>query len=244
MTGAPAGRSAAPSVLVLQHEAAAPAGLFGEALREAGLRLDERVLCAGEPTPRDLADHDALLVLGGEMNVGEEAEYPFLLAEQELLREAVRDGLPTLGICLGAQQLAASCGGGVVRRAVLALGWSSFTVERDDALLAGVETATPVFHWREYACRLPDEAVLIASGDGDPQVFRLGGSAWGVQFHPEVDREILAGWVADDPDTVARVTGAAPDALLAENERRLPASAALCRRLAANFAAATGLARR
>ena len=240
MTGAGGGRSA-PVVLVLQHEEAAPAGVFGEALREAGLRLDERVLCAGDATPPDLGGHDALLVLGGEMNVGEEADYPFLAAEQELLREAVRQELPTVGICLGAQQLAASCGGGVVRRGALALGWSTFTVEHDDALLAGVETVTPVFHWRQYACRLPDEALLIARGDGDPQVFRLGPAAWGVQFHPEVDREILAAWVADDPDTVARVTGAAPEALLAENERRLPASAALCRRLAANFVAATGL---
>ncbi len=243
MTGTAAARPA-PSVLVLQHEPAAPAGLFGEALRQAGLRLDERVLCAGDPAPERLDDHDALLVLGGDMNVGEEAEYPFLLAEQELLREAVRKGLPTLGICLGAQQLAASCGGGVTRRSGLALGWSRFTVERDDALLAGIEADTPVFHWRQYACRLPGEAVLIASGDGDPQVFRLGEAAWGVQFHPEVSGEILAGWVADDPDTVARVTGAAPAALLGENERRLPASAALCRRLAANFVTATGLASR
>jgi GMP synthase (glutamine-hydrolysing) len=241
VTAAPVARSA-PSVLVLQHEPAAPAGLFGEALREAGLRLDERVLCAGDPAPERLDDHDALLVLGGDMNVGEEARYPFLAAEQQLLREAVRDGVPTLGICLGAQQLAASCGGGVTRRSALALGWSRFTVERDDALLAGIETDTPVFHWRQYACRLPGDAVLIASGDGDPQVFRLGEAAWGVQFHPEVSRGILAGWVADDPQTVARVTRAAPAELLAENEHRLPASAALCRRLAANFVTAAGLA--
>ena len=243
MTAAsPAGPAA--RVLVLQHEATAPAGLFGESLRAAGLRLDERVLCDGGRVPGHLDDHDALLVLGGDMNVGEDAEYPFLLAEQELLREAVRRGLPTLGICLGAQQLAASCGGGVRRRSALALGWRRFTVERDDELLAGIETDTPVFHWRQYACRLPSDAVLIASGDGDPQVFRLGEAAWGVQFHPEVSREILVGWVADDPRTVTRVTKAAPAELLAENERRLPASAALCRRLAANFVSAAGLAAR
>jgi len=173
MTGVPAAPAAA-RVLVLQHEAAAPAGLFGETLRAAGLRLDERVLCEGGLVPEQLDDHDALLVLGGDMNVGEEAEYPFLLAEQELLRKAVSTGLPTLGICLGAQQLAASCGGGVRRRASLALGWRRFTVERDDALLDGVEVRTPVFHWRQFACRLPDDAVPIAHGDGDPQVFRIG----------------------------------------------------------------------
>jgi GMP synthase-like glutamine amidotransferase len=178
------------------------------------------------------------------MNVGEEADYPFLRAEQELLREAVRSGFPTLGICLGAQQLAASCGGGVVRRGALALGWYPFDVEREDALLAGVDPRTLVFHWRQYACRLPDEAVLIASGDGDPQVFRLGSAAWGIQFHPEPSLEVLAGWFADDPQTVARGPGHGIDELLAESRQRLPASATLCRQVAANFLDATGLAPR
>ena len=176
------------------------------------------------------------------MNVGEEAEYPFLLAEQRLLREAVRIGLPTLGICLGAQQLAASCGGGVRRRSSLALGWRRFIIEREDVLLAGVDTRTPVFHWRQFACRLPDDAVPIAHGDGDPQVFRVGEVAWGVQFHPEVGSEILNGWAADDPRSITAVTRGGLDRFLAENERRLPASQALCRRLAANFVAAGGLA--
>ena len=97
------------SVVVLQHESGAPAAILGDSLREAGFRLDVRRLCSGDEVPGSLAGHDALIVLGGEMNVGEEADYPFLAAEQELLGEAVRSGLPTLGICLGAQQLAASC---------------------------------------------------------------------------------------------------------------------------------------
>src|SRR5664280_903890 len=180
-TGGPVSESA-HSVVILQHESGAPAAILGDSLRKAGFRLDVRLLCSGDEVPGSLAGHDALIVLGGEMNVGEEADYPFLAAEQELLGEAVRSGVPTLGICLGAQQLAASCGGGVVRCDALALGWYPFIVERDDALLAGVDSRTLVFHWREYACRLPDEAVLIASGDGDPQVFRLGSAAWGIQF--------------------------------------------------------------
>ena len=232
------------SVVVLQHESGAPAAILGDSLREAGFRLDVRRLCSGDEVPGDLAGHDALIVLGGEMNVGEEADYPFLRAERDLLGAAVRSGVPTLGICLGAQQLAASCGGGVVRRDALALGWYPFVVECDDALLAGVDSHTLVFHWRDYACRLPDEAVLIASGDGDPQGVRLGTAAWGIQFHPEPSLEVLAGWFADDPQTVARSTGHGADELLAESRRRLPASAALCRQVVANFLDATGLAPR
>ena len=231
-------------VVILQHESGAPAAILGDTLRKAGFRLDVRLLCSGDEVPGSLAGHDALIVLGGEMNVGEEADYPFLRAERELLGEAVRSGVPTLGICLGAQQLAASCGGGVVRRDALALGWYPFIVERDDALLAGVDSRTLVFHWREYACRLPDEAVLIASGDGDPQVFRLGSAAWGIQFHPEPSLEVLAGWFADDPQTVAGGSGHGVDELLAESRQRLPASATLCRQVAVNFLDATGLAPR
>lgn len=232
------------SVVILQHESGAPAAILGDSLREAGFRLDVRLLCSGDEVPGSLAGHDALIVLGGEMNVGEESDYPFLRAEQELLGEAVRSGFPTLGICLGAQQLAASCGGSVVRRGALALGWYPFDVKREDALLTGVDPRTLVFHWRQYACRLPDEAVLIASGDGDPQVFRLGNAAWGIQFHPEPSLEVLAGWFADDPQTVAGGSGHGVDELLAESRQRLPASATLCRQVAVNFLDATGLAPR
>ncbi len=232
------------SVVILQHESGAPAAILGDSLREAGFRLDVRLLCSGDEVPGSLNGHDALIVLGGEMNVGEESDYPFLRAEQELLGEAVRSGFPTLGICLGAQQLAASCGGSVVRRGALALGWYPFDVKREDALLTGVDPRTLVFHWRQYACRLPDEAVLIASGDGDPQVFRLGNAAWGIQFHPEPSLEVLAGWFADDPQTVAGGSGHGVDELLAESRQRLPASATLCRQVAVNFLDATGLAPR
>jgi GMP synthase (glutamine-hydrolysing) len=232
------------SVVILQHESGAPAAILGEALVEAGLRLDVRRLCAGDEVPDSLEGYSALIVLGGEMNVGEEADYPFLLAERELQAAAVRSGLPTLGICLGAQQLATACGGGVVRRAETALGWYPFVVEHEDVLLAGVDPRTPVFHWRDYACRLPAEAVLIASGDGDPQVFRVGAAAWGIQFHPEPSFEVLAGWFAEDPESVARHTAHGVDELLAECRRRLPASAALCRQVVANFLGATGLAPR
>ncbi|MGZ4199962.1 MAG: type 1 glutamine amidotransferase, partial [Thermoleophilia bacterium] len=228
-------------VTILQNESAAPAGIIGECLREAGLRLDVRRIDDGGEVPTGLTDCDALIVLGGDMNVGEESEYPFLIAERELMAEAVRSGFPALGICLGAQQLAASCGGGVSRRASTAFGWRSFAVHQVDDLLAGIDPKTRVFSWRDYACRLPGEAVLLASGDGDPQVFRLGSAAWGVQFHPEVTLEILADWFADDPQTVADSAAGGLDGVLAESRLLLPASSALCRRLVSNFLTATGL---
>jgi GMP synthase-like glutamine amidotransferase len=235
---------ATPSVIVLQHESLAPPALLGRFLSDAGLRLDVRRLDAADEVPAGLSGAEALIVLGGDMNVGQESEYPFLLAERDLLRQAIRSGVPTLGICLGAQQLATAAGGGVVRRAALGLGWHALVVHRHDALIEGIDPRTLVFQWRDYACRLPEGAQLIASGDGDPQIFRLGSAAWGVQFHPEVTLEVLTSWIEADAQTVSGSSANVGDGLLAESRRRLPASTALCRRLVTNFLAAGGLTRR
>ena len=237
-------RRTTPRVTILQHESSAPPALLGRALTEAGLRLDVRRLDRRDEVPSGLSGSDALIVLGGDMNVGQETDFPFLRAERELLGEAVSAGFPTLGICLGAQQLATAAGGGVVRRDSLALGWHPIVVHRDDALIEGADRQTLVFAWRQYACRLPAGAALIASGDGDPQIFRLGGAAWGVQFHPEVTVEILASWFAEDAQTVARSSAGGSERLLAESRRRVPASSVLCRQLVTNFLAACGLCRR
>ena len=201
-----------------------------------------RRLDRGDQVPASLFGSDALVVLGGDMNVGEEADYPFLLAERELLAAALSGGVPTLGICLGAQQLATAAGGGVTRRETLGLGWHEIAVHCDDALVDGIDRQTLVFQWRQYACRLPAQAELIASGEGDPQIFRLGDAAWGVQFHPEVTIEVLKGWVDEDRQSVARAVPGGRDGLLAECRRRLPASTALCELVAANFVAACDLA--
>jgi GMP synthase-like glutamine amidotransferase len=234
--------SLTPLVTILQHEAAAPPALLGRFLSQAGLRLDVRRIDRGDQVPSGLSGSDALVVLGGDMNVGEEADHPFLLAERELLSEAVRSGVPTLGICLGAQQLATAAGGGVTRRDALGLGWHAIAVQSDDDLVDGIDRQTLVFQWRQYACRLPAQAELIATGEGDPQIFRLGDAAWGVQFHPEVTFEVLTGWIDEDQPIVERAAPGGRDGLLAECRRRLPASTALCGRLVANFLAATGLA--
>jgi len=231
----------APRVTILQHEPAAPPALLGDLLGEARLQVDVRRLDRGDEVPSDPSGCHALIVLGGDMNVGEEADYPFLQAEQELLRKALRAGLPTLGVCLGAQLLATAAGGGVVKRDRLALGWRPIAVHREDELIAGIARDTRLFQWRQYACRLPAETEPIASGDGDPQVFRIGDAAWGVQFHPEVTLEILESWVAADPGPIADCVEGGGDGLLEESRRRLPASSALCRRLVVNFLSATGL---
>src|SRR5689334_3611243 len=101
-----------PAWLVVQHTPTDGPGLVAELLRARGVRFRVCRADLGQPLPaaRELA---GLVVLGGPMGVGQSRQYPFLRAEQRLLRAAVDAGRPVLGICLGAQPLAAALGGRV-----------------------------------------------------------------------------------------------------------------------------------
>jgi GMP synthase-like glutamine amidotransferase len=143
-------------VLITQHEAGAPPGTVLEALIDAGLTVDVREPFAGEalPEPRRIDDFSGLVVLGGAMNVDEEGRFPFLAEERVLLAEALRRDVPILGICLGAQQLAAAIGGEVFTRPEPEVGWLPVdVVVTSDPLFAGVENPFHAFQW--HASRSP-----------------------------------------------------------------------------------------
>jgi GMP synthase-like glutamine amidotransferase len=207
-------------ILVVQHEDGTGPGLVGDTLAAEGLRLDLRHPWAGHPLPPTLADHDALLVLGGAPNCDDDVAAPWLPAVRILIREAVDRGVPFLGICLGAQ-IAASClGGKVVRRAgppeMGAVPLRRLPAATDDPLLGAVADGTLAaqWHWDEVAALPPGATPLLTGDDCRHQAFRLGPSAWAVQFHPEVLAADVAPWVASD-GPAARGAGADPDAALA-----------------------------
>src|SRR5262249_4530354 len=107
---------ARPEVLVIEHEDGAGLGRMTGPLAAAA-RLDVRRPDRGDPLPDDLAvtGHAGLIVLGGEMGAMDDDVAPWLPATRALLAQAVRIGLPALGVCLGGQLLAAACGGRVER---------------------------------------------------------------------------------------------------------------------------------
>jgi GMP synthase-like glutamine amidotransferase len=133
------------------------------------------------------------------MNVYEEAEHPFLAAETVFLREAAARDLPVLGICLGAQMIAKAAGAAVTSNPVPELGWGivSLTGEgRADPLFAGLPDALPVFQWHGDTFAIPAGGTLLATGgDCRNQALRHRNS-WGLQFHLEADRTLLASWFA------------------------------------------------
>jgi GMP synthase-like glutamine amidotransferase len=186
------------SVVVLHHLDKAFLGNAAEPL--AGLELDERNLTRGDPLP-SLEAADALLSLGGDQSVRDIDRYDYLVAEVELLRDAVARGIPVLGVCLGGQLLAHALGGSVERMPVRMVEWAE--VERlpaadGDPVFGGLPDRVRALHWNEDMFSVPDGAVEMLSRAGPGgEAFRFGESAWGIQFHPEADAAGLEGWYRD-----------------------------------------------
>ncbi len=220
-------------VLVVEHGADAPVGR----LAPLGAPADLRRPHAGDPLPADLAGYSALLVLGGQMAAWEDDVAPWLPATRALLTRAVDEGVPTLGICLGAQLLALAAGGRVERgRSGPEAGLLPVLAApgADDDPLVGPLSARHPGGWLapqahgDAVTELPDGAVLLArSAAYEVQAFRLGPSAWGVQYHPEVTPRDLGAWLEDlGPALAARGTDRAEQlALVAAHEGELAALA-------------------
>jgi len=233
-------------IVVLQHDAKRPPALIGEYLREARFELDVRRLDLGEPLPDggELGGLAALVTLGGATQVDSRKRQALLGGERELLAEALEREVPVLAVGLGAQQLALAAGGDVYPRAGLRLGWDPIEFAARDALVYDLHPRPLVFTWRSYTCRLPDDAELLADTEAEPQIFRIGEVAWGLQFHPEVDKPLLLGWLDDKAALIERSYPGGLAALRKMSKRELLRSGMLCGQLMRNFLAAGRLRER
>lgn len=185
------------TVLTLQHVHCETLGTIADALQSAGVRAEYVRPFEGEPVPGTVGDAAGLVVMGGPMGVYDHPTYPFLLDEMRLIEQAIREGKPVLGVCLGSQLIAAALGATVRKGRRKEIGWHTVTLTGDgaaDPLWTGIESPFVAFHWHGDVFDLPKGAVSLASSDlTECQAYRYGGKVYGFLFHMEVTDGLIQG---------------------------------------------------
>jgi GMP synthase (glutamine-hydrolysing) len=188
-------------ILVFQHVAAEPLGTLDPLIRRRGHRI-RFVNFEREPDARPSLDrYRGLVVLGGPMNVEDQHARPHLLTELRAIETALRQDKPVLGICLGAQLLAHVLGAPVQRHQQPEIGWYRLhTTEaaQADPVLAPLAPHSPIFQWHSRSFALPAGAAHLARTEHcEQQAFRWGRSAYGFQFHLEMDQPLIERWLGN-----------------------------------------------
>jgi len=217
-------------ILVFQHVAAEPLGTLDSLIRRRGHRV-KFVNFERQPEAKPRLDrYKGLIVLGGPMNVEDRDVRAHLQTEIEVIGEALAQGKPVLGICLGAQLLAHALGGEVRRNAVSEIGWYELaTTEagRSDPVLAPLGDVAPIFQWHGYTFDLPAGAAHLArTGTCANQAFRHGDNAYGFQFHLEMDKPLIERWLdlpAYRDELIAAGLGRDADSIRTETFARIEA---------------------
>jgi len=220
-------------VLALTHGPLVRSELFGDVVREQGHELVEWELPTQGPPPDGF---DAVMVFGGRMNVGEEADNPWLEDEYELLRGWVAEETPLLGVCLGAQTLAHATGGRVSRAQRWQAGFYEVVLSeegRDDPVVGVLPERFEALLAHAYEFEPPAHAARLAATTDQQQAFRVGPRAWGVQFHPEVRKEQVVTWWSDGRELPRPLP-----ALTDELEAKLPSWQELGRKVCLAFLSA------
>jgi GMP synthase-like glutamine amidotransferase len=183
-------------ILSVQNIACETLGTLEQMFRSDGFEI-EKINAQSDAIPASSKDYAAIIILGGPMAVYD--NLPYLQREQELVRDAIKNDKPVLGVCLGSQLIAQAAGGRVYRGAQKEIGWHSVyvTPASSNDIFRGVTDKTiRVFQWHGDTYDLPSSAKILAYSDLYPQAFRIG-SAVGIQFHLEVDNKLIESWMKE-----------------------------------------------
>jgi GMP synthase (glutamine-hydrolysing) len=220
-------------ILVLQHESYHALGTWGSILREKGKRLR---FVNFERTPDanpGLDGYDAIILLGGYMGIYESDSYAHLKIELKLIEEALKREMPILGICLGSQILAAVLGASVRKHTEREMGWYDVSLTEAgvvDPVIGHFGRVEKVFQSHGDIFDVPASAEHLARSEVcEGQAFRYGKNAYGLQFHLEVNREIVDDWLVM-PENQEHFSGGgrfSPELIRKDTERYLERSMTL-----------------
>jgi len=213
-------------ILVVQQVAHEGLGIMAPLIERKGLQVDFLRAYEHHRTPRSVEGYSALIVLGGPMGVYEEKEYPFLKAELKLIESALKSNTPTLGICLGAQLMAAAAGAKVYKGKAKEIGWYGATLTGEgsgDRLFMGLSDEFTVFQWHGDTFDLPSGSTLLASSElFANQVVRMASRAYAVQFHLEVTEAMVSEWIEANRTELAGLKGVIdPEKILRETREKI-----------------------
>ena len=204
------------TALVIEHERPTPPGLIADWLELRGIEPEIVAIDDGQRPLEPISGYELIFSLGSEFPAYDDT-IPWLATEMELLRTAVDERVPTIGVCFGGQLLARVLGGDVMRSAREEIGWLAVRSDDPDLVSGG-----PWFQWHFDSFTVPAKATTIATSAVGPQAFAYDRS-FGVQFHPEVTPEIMERWV-DAYRHELDEHGVDPDQLLAETDQRVDES--------------------
>jgi len=218
-------------VLILQQLASEPAALLADVLHEHGQQT-KALLVQNQALPNCLEDYAGLIVMGGPMSAND-GHLDFIAAELTLLKQAIAQNFPVLGICLGAQLLAKAAGADIYQADERELGWYKLypmANAADDPLFSLLDNDISVFQWHGETFALPEGATLLASCRNVPhQAFRLGSCQYGLQFHIEVDEAIIRNWMDICDSERAHLGPEGVNAMLADTPAHIEPAHAFCR---------------
>jgi len=190
-------------VNVIRHLAFEDLASFTSVLQAMDIEVNYIEAADFALTPDDLFQIDPLsdellIILGGPISVNDQAMFPFIETEINLLEQRIAADKPTLGICLGAQLIASALGADVYSGEEKEIGWSPLNLTeagKHSALRYLSAQHCSVLHWHGETFDLPDNAVLLASSDMySNQAFSYGKNILALQFHPEITQRAMEKW--------------------------------------------------
>lgn len=178
-------------VLVIQNTSMEGPGYLGELLNNDGFAIHS-VNAKHEKLPDK--NYSFIVILGAPESAND--DLPYLQEEQKLIKKTVDANIPVLGICLGSQLIAKTFGSKVYSGPKKEIGfYHDLRIDNNSKLFSGFTNPFTVFHWHGDTFDLPEQAVRLVHSENYPnQAFQIN-SAIGLQFHLEVNAEMVNLWL-------------------------------------------------